>query len=250
MKISSCQLITAHELFRVLELPDLPFESSPRPGDFAGLVNVKELRISVNNGADLPADTFHGLEGLEALTVELNGKSENSGTERSDGRIEPGSFRGLSNIRTLELSIRRTTDEPINMPPFEHLDTLETLHIRIPEQLFALAEPHFEDLPQLRHLSIAMASRQGGVPRSLRLAQETFKNNGKLESVQIRVDGNRKVVYADKDTFVRLDALESLSVSTQGEIELSLSPNSPLFKDILNGNQYPQGYTVLPPGAD
>ena len=97
---------------------------------------------------------------------------------------------------------------------------------------------------------MTMVSRQDGVPRSLRLMQETFKNNGKLESIQIRVDSDRKAVYADKDTFVRLDALESLSVSTWGEIELSLSPNSPLFKDILNGNKSPQGYTVLPPGAD
>ena len=244
LNLSSCQLITVHELFRVIELPDLRFENSPQPGDFAGLVNVKELRIQLQNGSDLLPDTFHGLEGLEILRVELRG------TEKSDGRIEPGAFRGLSSIRTLDLSLRRTTDELINMPPFEHMETLESLHIRIPGHFFAPAEQHFQNLPQLRNLSMTMVSGQAGVPRSLRLTQEIFKNNGKLESIQIQVDSDRKVVYAERDTFVRLDALESLSVSTSGEIELSLSPHSPLFKDILNGNQSPQGYTVIPPGAN
>ena len=103
LKISSCQLITAHELFRVIDLPDLQFDSSPQPGDFAGLVNVKELSVEIRRGSDLPSDAFVGLEGLGTLRVELNGKSENDGTERSDGRIEPGVFRGLSSIRTLEL---------------------------------------------------------------------------------------------------------------------------------------------------
>ena len=250
LDITSCQLITAHELFRVIELPDLQFDGSPQPGDFAGLVNVKDLSIQIRHGSDLTSDTFHGLEGLETLTVVLQGKDDDDGAEKYDGKIEPGAFRGLSSIRALELSLNKRTDEPISMPPFEHMETLESLHIRIPRHLFAPAEQHFQNLPQLRNLSMTMVSGQAGIPKSLRLTQEIFKNNGKLESIQIRVDSNRKAVYADKDTFVRLEALESLSVSTFGEIELSLSPNSPLFKDILNGNQYAPGYTVLPPGAD
>ena len=250
LNIPSCQLITADELFRVISLPDLRFEDSPQPGDFAGLVNVKDLRVQIQHGSDLLSDTFYGLEGLETLTLEMNGNSENDGAERYDGRIEAGAFRGLNSIRTLDLHLRTTTDEVINMPPFEHIGTLETLSIRIPKHLFAPAEEHFKNLPRLRKLSMTMASWQSGAPRYLRLTQETFKNNGGLESKEIQVDSDRKVVYADNDTFERLDALESLSVSTWGEIELSLSPNSPLFKDILNGNQYPQGYTVLPPGAD
>ncbi len=250
LKISSCQLITGHELFRVLELPDLQFDRSPQPGDFADLVNVKNLRVQIRNGADLPSDTFHGLEGLESLEVGLSGTSENDGTENSDGGIEPGAFRGLSSIRTLVLSLNRTTQEPIRLPPLEHMETLESLQIRIPKYLFAPAEQHFQHLPELRNLSITMASYEEGVPRYLRLTQKVFKNNVKLEEIQIQVDSDRRVVFADKDTFEVLDALESLSLSIWGEIEVSLSPNSPLFKDILNGNRDPQGYTVLPPGAD
>ena len=250
LKISSCQLITEHELFRVIDLPNLQFDRSPQPGDFGGLVNVMNLRVQILNGADLPADTFHGLMGLETLELGLSGRSENDGTERHDGEIEPGAFRGLSSIRTLELSLNRTTQEPIRMPPFEHMETLESLQIRIPKYLFAPAEQHFQHLPELRNLSITMASYEGGVPRSLRLTQKVFKNNVKLAEIQIQVDSDRRVVFADKDTFELLDALESLSLSIYGDIEVSLSPNSPLFKDILNGNRDTQGYTVLPPGAD
>ena len=69
--------------------------------------------------------------------------------------------------------------------------------------------------------------------------------------VEIRVDSAHNAVYADKDTFLQLDALKSLTVSiSSDDIELSLSPNSTLLKDILNGNQSPQGYTVIPPGAN
>ena len=33
-------------------------------------------------------------------------------------------------------------------------------------------------------------------------------------------------------------------------VEVALSPNSPLMKDILNGDRKPKGYRVIPPGAD
>ena len=244
LNLSSCQLITVHELFRVIELPELRFENSPQPGDFTGLVNVKELRIQLQNGSDLLPDTFHGLEGLETLRVELRS------AEESDGKIEPGAFRGLSSILTLDLSWNRVTDERVIIPPFDHLQTLEVLQISIPEHLFALTEEHFQNLPHLRNLSMRMASRQGGVPRSLRLTQEIFMNNEKLENVEIHIDSGHIAVYADRDVFLQLDALKSLTVSTSSDIELSLSPNSPLLKDILNGNQYPQGYTVIPSGAN
>ena len=33
-------------------------------------------------------------------------------------------------------------------------------------------------------------------------------------------------------------------------VEVALSPNSPLMKDILNGDKKPNGYRVIPLGAD
>ena len=244
LNLASCQLITVHELFRVSGLRDLEFDNSPQPGDFAGLVNVKELRTQLRNGSDLLADTFHGLEGLEILRVELHG------TEEYDGTIEPGAFRGLSSIRTLELSWNRDTDERVSIPPFDHLETLEELYISIPDHLFAPTADHFRNLPHLRSLSIRTEGRYGGVPRALRLTQELFKNNGKLEEIEIQMGSAYSAVHADKDTFLRLEGLKSLSMNTSSDIELSLSPNSPLLKDILNGNQSPQGYTVIPTGAN
>ena len=59
LKISSCQVITEPELFRITERMTIRFETPPQPGDFAGLVNLQELSIEVMEGATLPAGVFH-----------------------------------------------------------------------------------------------------------------------------------------------------------------------------------------------
>ena len=48
-----------------------------------------------------------------------------------------------------------------------------------------------------------------------------------------------------------MERLETLSISTDGEKpEVILSPKSPLMRDIINQEQSPNGYTVIPPGGE
>ena len=58
-----------------------------------------------------------------------------------------------------------------------------------------------------------------------------------------------------RHTFARLQSLERLTVSNRGDsrenrLELSISPNSPLMREILNRNRSPDGYELIPPGAN
>ena len=246
LRIPSCQLITADELFRVTELPSLTFRSSLQPGDFAGLVNLQELRIRLETGANLHADTFHGLERLEFLSLDMRFDDP---SHSSQGTIVPGAFRGLSNIKVLELRHQKDTDEQSSIPSFEHIETLEQLDIRITDHVYLPNENHFSNLPNLISLSISINPQGPKFKSQYRLSQELFQNNVKLEQVTIEIWEGDGAVLVDRNTFLHLDQLQSLSLAIAGDTEISLSPNSPLLKDIINGNQSPSGYTIIPPGA-
>ena len=246
LRIPSCQLITADELFRVTELPSLTFRSSLQPGDFAGLVNLQELRIRLEAGANLHADTFHGLERLEFLSLDMRSDDP---SHSSQGTIVPGEFRGLSNIKVLELRHQKDTDEPSSIPAFEHIETLEQLDIRITDHVFLPNENDFSNLPILTSLSISINPQGPKFKSQYRLSQELFQNNVKLEQVKIEIWEADGTVRVERNTFLHLDQLQSLSLAIAGDTEIYLSPNSPLLKDIINGNQSPSGYTIIPPGA-
>ena len=246
LRIPSCQLITADELFRVTELPSPTFSSSLQPGDFAGLVNLQELRIRLEAGASLHADTFQGLGRLESLGLEMSGADP---SHSSRGIIAPGAFRGLSNIKILELRHQKDTEEESSIPLFEHIETLEQLDIRITDHVFLPNENHFSNLPNLTSLSISINPQGTKFKSQYRLSQELFQNNVKLEQVKIEIWEADGTVRVDRNTFLHLDQLQSLSLAIAGDAEISLSPNSPLLKDIINGNQSPSGYTIIPPGA-
>ena len=246
LRIPSCQLITADELFRVTELPSLTFRSSLQPGDFAGLVNLQELRIRLEAGASLHADTFHGLERLDSLGLGMSGADPSHSFQ---GVIAPGAFRGLSNIKVLELRHQKDTNEQSSIPPFEHIETLERLVIRITDHVFLPNENHFSNLPNLTSLSLYINPKEPKFKSQYRLSQELFQNNVKLEQVTIEIWEGEGAVLVDRNTFLHLDQLQSLSLAIARDTEISLSPNSPLLKDIINGNQSPSGYTIIPPGA-
>ena len=246
LRIPSCQLITTDELFRVTELPSLTFRSSLQPGDFAGLVNLQELRIRLEADASLHADTFHGLVGLESLGLDMRADDP---SHSSQGTIAPGAFRGLSNIKVLELRHQKDTDEQSSIPSFEHIETLEQLDIRITDHVFLPNENHFSNLPNLTSLSISINPQGPKFKSRYQLSQKLFQNNVKLEQVKIEIWEADGAVLVDRNTFLHLDQLQSLSLAIAGDTEISLSPNSPLLKDVINGNQSPSGYTIIPPGA-
>ena len=77
----------------------------------------------------------------------------------------------------------------------------------------------------------------------------SFANNPNLKEVAILSTATSEC----RDAFRALEKQERLSLGRclgGQNAEVALSPKSPLMKDILNGRQEPNGYTVLPPGSD
>ena len=245
LRISSCQVINDPELFRITALGDIEFDTSPQPGDFAGLVNLKELQIDIHEGSVLTAGALYGLTGLKRLTLLTRASEETPVT------IEPGAFQGLTNLE--ELQIHWSTDEPrarVSVPPLEGTPNLETLGINTHDRIFTPQASHFQNLPNLKSIQIRGSDYSDSTPSWFRLPADIFQNNAELETVEIYLETNGIRITVARETLSQLDELKNVSLRPSSEPEISLSPNSPLMKDILNGNASPQGYTLIPPGAN
>ena len=225
----------------------IDFDTPPQPGDFTGLVNLQELSIEVMEGATLPAGTFHGLDNLKTLTVSMQGNEDSHST------IEPGAFAGMSSLETLQINW------PINssnqqrrptLPPPDHIPTLELLTITTRGWIFTPQASHLRDLPNLKTLGIRGEDYSATAPRWFRLETNLFENHPALEVVEISLDTNNTQIAIAKDTLIQfLHGLNEISLSPYSDSEISLSPNSPLMKDIPNGRKSPNGYTLIPSGA-
>ena len=246
LKIPSCQAITEPELFRITEGMTIRFETPPRPGDFTGLVNLRELSIEVMEGATLPAGVFHGLDNLRTLTISMQGNEDGHST------IEPGAFAGMSSLEVLQINW------PINssnqrrwptLPPLDHIPTLELLSVATGGWVFIPQERHLRGLPNLQTLAIRGNDYSENTPRWFRLEANLFENNTVLEVVEISLDTYNTQIVIARDTLSQLHSLTEISLNPYSDSEISLSPNSPLMKDILNGRKSPDGYTLIPPGA-
>ena len=246
LKIPSCQPITEPELFRITERMTIRFDTPPQPGDFTGLVNLQELSIEVMEGATLPAGVFHGLDNLKSLTVSMQGNEDSNST------IESGAFAGMSSLETLQINWplnssnqqRRPT-----LPPLDHIPTLELLTVTTRGWIFTPQASHLRDLPNLKTLVIRGYDYSETAPRWFRLEASLFDSNPALEVVEIGLDTITTQIAIAKDTLSQLHGLNEVSLSPYSDSEISLSPNSPLMKDILNGRKSPNGYTLIPPGA-
>ena len=246
LKISSCQVITEPELFRIAEGMTIRFETPPQPGDFAGLVNLQELSIEVMEGATLPAGVFHGLDNLKTLTVSMQGGEDSHST------METGAFAGMSSLETLQINLpinNSNQQRRLTLPPLDHIPTLELLTITTRGWIFTPQASHPRDLPNLQALVIRGDDYSETAPRWFRLNANLFESNPALEVVEIRLETNNIQIAIAKDTLSLLHGLKEFSLSPYSDSEISLSPNSPLMKDILNGRQSPNGYTLIPPGA-
>ena len=171
LTISSCQVINDPELFRITALGDIEFDTSPQPGDFAGLVNLKELQIGIHEGSVLTAGALHGLTGLTRLTVLTRASEETPVT------IEPGAFQGLTNLE--ELQIHWSTDEPgarVSIPPLEGTPNLETLGIDTHDRIFTPQASHLQNLPNLKSIQIRGSDYSDSTPSWFRLPADIFQN--------------------------------------------------------------------------
>ena len=139
LDVELCQVVNAHELFRITKLHSIT-ASSIKEGDFHGLVNVESLQLYVGS---VGANGLTGLERLKYLHVGINNKSG----------LQGESFSGLENLEELEITLqganlpqlpempnlqhlsvlgmRIDTSEEKTYTPFKNLPNLETLKLRI-----------------------------------------------------------------------------------------------------------------------
>ena len=289
LEMKSCRAVTTEELYRLLGEREIWFDGSPEAGDLEGLVNVTSLMVGFGLAAEveLPANTFSGMERLERLTIEAGNYEEATrllikagafqdlpnlkqlninayvGTTLEENsiaglpvletlrldigapaRIEGGAFQNLPNLERIEIvwrSARGQTDTwPMNTwGPAGHLPALKELILTGGGNLPPIGPAHFVNLSALERLQVESANR-------VTLNQGSFSNNLKLR--EVRITGE---IAGCRNAFKTLDLLEGLSLSrcTGQNDEVALSPKSPLMKEILNGRETPQGYTVLPPGS-
>ena len=300
LKISSCKAVTTEEIYRITGNIKPAFSTSPRAGDFLGLVNVTHLEIHISTGVDpaeIPTNAFYGMERLKTLIIYVESETKFrdgafqglpslttlgigakapttmetgslSGmpslekldiTMRTPGQVMAGALRNLPNLETLTMNWHafREEDETKKnhlgeleqLPSLKYLTLKATLDYTDIGDLPSVGPTHFKDLPTLEYLQI---DGRGNNP--IQLNQTSFANSPDLKEIVIRASGNQ-ATSGLKNTFKSLDQLEELTIrlSEHGEkrtVEVDLSPNSPLMKDILNGDTKPDGYRVIPPGAD
>ena len=179
---------------------------------------------------------------LETLEIETG----------SPGKVLPGALQNLPELETLEIKWRSAREEgpAVNtlgkmeqLPSLKRL-TLTSVNGRSDRGDLPPIGPHtLSSFPNLEYLNI-----HGSGDNRVTLNADSFTNNPNLTEIAI----SGRITNA-KNAFKSLHKLEELRISTPDgaeEIELALSPNSPLMKDILNRDKEPRGYKVIPPGAD
>ena len=300
LKISSCKAVTTEELYRITGNIQPTFGTSPRAGDFLGLVNVTHVEIHITEEAgpaEIPANAFYGMERLKTLAISVESETTfkdgafqglpslttlGIGTTapttmetgslsgmpslekldikmRTPGQVMAGALRDLPNLETLTLNWYSSRDEENtkrnHLGELEQLPSLKYLTLNAINDYSSrgdvpsIGPTYFKELPSLESLQI-----EGNGENLIALNQTSFVNSPNLKEIKITASGTR-VTPALKNAFKSLDHLEELkiSLSEHGKrmtVEVALSPNSPLMKDILNGDRKPNGYRVIPPGAD
>ena len=291
LKISSCKAVTTEEIYRITGNIKPAFSTSPRAGDFLGLVNVTHLEIHISTGVDpaeIPTNAFYGMERLKSLIIYVRAETtfrdgafqglpslteltidaeapttmetgSLSGmpslekldiTMRTPGHVMARALRGLPNLEALTLIWHSPREEEIKNNRLGELEELPSLkYLSIVGHVPSIGPTYFKELPSLESLQI-----EGNGENLIALDQTSLVNSPDLKEIVIRASGNQ-ATSGLKNTFKSLDQLEELTIrlSEHGEkrtVEVDLSPNSPLMKDILNGDTKPDGYRVIPPGAD
>ena len=287
LEMSSCRIITNDELFRLDSEFRARFKESPKQGDFNGMTNLRQLTIKIEipegEQGSIPEQLLHGLLKLGTLELELKGRlTVNSNafhnlpnltalTIRSDGHLTlekdfvsevpeltelniqlgPNSHlkeHALNNLdRITELTIRwnsGSSERPgrSTIGQFGYLPRLKILSIESSSPNGPTIQPHtFHNLPALMALGVSTGH--------FRMADDTFSQNPKLKGV-----GISGPTSGHKTAFSALEKLEYLSLNNRSDSsrkpEIILSPKSPLMKAILNGQESPDGYIVIPPGGE
>ena len=183
--------------------PALSLES----GDFAGLVNIRELIIYNHTMDALPEDVFDGLGSLERLYLSAN----------EIAALPEDVFDGLGSLERLDLSANEIAALPEDV--FDGLGSLESLYLSA-NDIAALPEDVFDGLGSLE--SLDLGKNQIGT-----LPEDVFDGLGNLKYLELF--GNR-INALPEDVFDGLGSLKYLLLSFN---QLSTLPDD-VFDDLGN----------------
>ena len=218
LKISSCKAVTTEEIYRITNKLDPSFGTSPRAGDFLGLVNVTHAEIHIREEADpaeIPANAFYGMERLKSLIIYV----------RAETTFRDGAFQGLPSLTALTIDADAPTTMETGslsgMPSLEKLD----IKMRTPGQVMAGA---LRELPNLETLTLNWYSSR---------EEETKKNHlGELEQLPSLKQLTLKATHdytsigdipsIGPTYFKKLPSLESLQIEGEGENSIELNQTS------------------------
>ena len=252
LRSPSCSIINEAELYRIqcftnlygdCEKPKWDWgEGGPRPGDFAGLVNLKELQITWYSTIEPGA-----FQGARIKNMEISGAT-----------LTEGWAEGMLGLETLNITGGQ-------IPPLggEALATLKTLNIEITGKFPQLAGDELDTLTALEELRLSGYLFPAGtnineIPKKAdpaleyEIPAELLRNNANLKELSINIGGHRyessnyRLVVA-QNMVEHLNDLEAIGINRavvqnrqEGAPPLLLASNSPLKKYLTVPERIPE----------
>ena len=181
------------------------------PGLFEGTSSLHFLNLSSNRISALPPEVFSDLSRLEDLNLQRNRISTRD--------ISGGAFRGLANLKTLDLSYNRMNIQDHGFPPdvFSGLSNLTNLHLN-QNPLSIIPSDFFPTLPNVKSLNLQDT-------QLIELGARAFAGLVQLRALDL---SRNRLPTISRDSLVGMTQLQSLSLS-HNEIE-SIDPDS--FSDL------------------
>ena len=226
--VSDCAEVTTTHLTTVTELTlESVGLTSLRADDFAGLTDLKELRLTGNYQLlALPSGVFSGLAQLETLDLYNNQFYQG---------LPAGVFSGLTKLETLNLGANRIP--ALRAEAFSGLSALETLNLER-NRLPALPAGVFSGLTKLKTLSLSdnlLTAFPAGV----------FSGLAALETLDL---GGNDLTEVPAEVFSDISALKTLILRWN---QIGSVPDG-AFSDLPNLEKldlFSNLITVLPPGV-
>lgn len=271
LSIQSCRAITPDELFRIIDLPQVPWTTIPKPGDFTGLVNLNEMNFEdprpTSESAPIPANTFVGLSGVTNANLTVNGLESRAltGMDKlvnltinmpAEGRLHPGAFQSLPELENLVINVTGPTkdiDEREFLPIFDRMPRIRTLSINTTNWAPRMKADQFRNLHTLQSLTVKATIMPNTPVKVYWLPASLFRFTTYLSEIDVTVEGPDVQVKAPPELVENLDHLRYMSFTytppegQESTLKLALSLNSPLLQDITSQRQSPIGFEpVLP----
>lgn len=276
LNMSSCAAVTNDELFRIITLPPMNWNTPPLPGDFVGLDSLTSITFHdprLPAGAEtLPAHTFSGLSGVQDATLTVQGLESRAlyGMEKlvnltinmpADGQLHPGSLQGLHSLEELTINVSRPTTD-INerefFPTFDRMPTLRSLTINTTGWAPRFRASQFVNLHKLQFLTVNGEIPQDNAQKTYWLPGGLFNPTPLMDSIEMTVNGPDVLLKGPPTLVESLEHLRKISFRSTPPVDdptlepqiLYLNLKSPLLQDITNGRTEPDGYQVAIPGSN